>query len=374
MKVLHLCSYYIGSRVYKNLCEQLTREDQSCTQSIWVPVRSRRQRGLNCSSEPGIHTVYSKCLSLLTRLSFFYKQVRMFYCFHRQPQCMRMLDDCSVIHAHTLYSDGFLAYWLSRKYQLPYVLSVRTTDVSLFERYLPHWRFMTRRVISNSRCLIFISPAHKAQMEVKYADCMPKTLLLPNGLDDYWICNALTRAVHTAAVARRGIYIGEINSNKNIKRCILAFFQASQHAEARFTVLGGDYSAFRAIYGELPESLQSKVDFIPRTQDKQRIRDLLRQSQILIMPSFMETFGLAYLEAISQCVPVVYSRGQGIDGLYPEGTLGFSCDPASQASIAMAIGQVLERFPQGLSFEEGKNPVHEYSWQARAKVLLSQVY
>lgn len=373
MKILHLCSYYIGSRVYRNLCEQLARDERVDWQNIWIPVREHKHEGENLSAEPGIDTIYCKSLNLLTRLSFLFKLFRLILSFERHPRRVDMLQDCTVIHAHTLYSDGYLAYWLSRKYKIPYVLSVRTTDVSVFERFLPHWGWMTRRVIANAQCLIFISPAHKAKIEARYADCLPRTLLVPNGLDEYWIRNAICRSAPERSEARRGIYIGEINANKNIKRAILAFFQAVDDDNACFTVLGGEYSTYCAIYGELPEALKTRVEFMARTQDKQRIKELLRQHQVLIMPSFMETFGLTYLEAISQCVPVVFSRGQGIDGLYPEGMVGFSCDPNREDSIAAAVRQVYERFPGGLVFES-TNPAQDYSWESRAHTLLTQVY
>jgi len=374
MKILHLCSYYIGSLVYKKLYEQLARDPAVKEQYVWVPVRDEKQRELNISAEPRIHTIYNKCLSPLTRLSFLYKIVCLLFAFQYQTRRLQIIEGCSLIHAHTLYSDGFLAYCLSRKYRIPYVLSIRTTDVGIFERYLPQWRFMTRRVIRNASCLVFISPAHKKIIESRYSDFLPKTLFLPNGVDDYWIENSLLKLAPKKQRERQGIYIGEINKNKNIRGAILAFFEANRGVPARFTVLGGSYQDYRIVYGDLSEELASQVDFFERTKDKKRVRDLLRQSQVLVMPSFLETFGLTYLEAISQCVPVVYSCHQGIDGLYPEGTVGFSCNPAQQDSIAMAIRRVFDRFPSGLVFPEGQNPVCEFSWKARARTLLSQAY
>lgn len=373
MKIVHLCSYYAGSGVYKNLTEQLAIDGKVARQYIWVPTRNSDQANETPSAHEGIKVVYKKCLNRLTRLSFLVKLFRLVFCFERQSEHVEILQACSVIHAHTLYSDGYLAYWLSRKYRIPYVLSVRTTDVSVFERFLPHWRWMTRRVIANAQCLIFVSPAHKLEIEARYADCLPKTLLIPNGLEDYWIRHALCDPSPERQVAPRGIYIGEINANKNIKRAILAFFEAAGDDSARFTVLGGEYSTFRATYGELPEMVKSRVDFMARTNCKKRIRELLRRHQVLVMPSHMETFGLTYLEAISQCVPVIFSYGQGIDGLYPEGMVGFGCDPKRVESITNAIRKVYEQFPEGLVFENA-NPVQECSWQSRAHSLLTQAY
>ncbi|MDQ8509334.1 glycosyltransferase, partial [Enterococcus faecium] len=49
-----------------------------------------------------------------------------------------------------------------------------------------------------------------------------------------------------------------------------------------------------------------------------------RKNDIFIMTSLSETFGLTYLEAISQNTPVIYSAEEGFDGYFEEGRVGFS--------------------------------------------------
>lgn len=44
------------------------------------------------------------------------------------------------------------------------------------------------------------------------------------------------------------------------------------------------------------------------------------------MPSFTESFGLVYAEAMSQGLPVIYSKGQGFDGQFAEGVVGYHVD------------------------------------------------
>ena len=40
-------------------------------------------------------------------------------------------------------------------------------------------------------------------------------------------------------------------------------------------------------------------------------------------------------------VPLVYSRGRGIDGLLPESLIGYGCDPGSPADVAAGIVHVI---------------------------------
>jgi glycosyltransferase involved in cell wall biosynthesis len=62
------------------------------------------------------------------------------------------------------------------------------------------------------------------------------------------------------------------------------------------------------------------------------------------MPSFTESFGLVYAEAISQGLPVVYSKGQGFDGQFDEGVVGYHCDANDAGDVAFAIKNVVKKY------------------------------
>jgi glycosyltransferase involved in cell wall biosynthesis len=42
------------------------------------------------------------------------------------------------------------------------------------------------------------------------------------------------------------------------------------------------------------------------------------------MPSKFETFGLGYIEALSQGLPIIYTIGQGVYGYFKEGEVGYA--------------------------------------------------
>ena len=45
---------------------------------------------------------------------------------------------------------------------------------------------------------------------------------------------------------------------------------------------------------------------------------------IFVMPSKHETFGLTYVEAMSQGIPVIYTKDEGFDGFFEDGKVGYS--------------------------------------------------
>ena len=59
------------------------------------------------------------------------------------------------------------------------------------------------------------------------------------------------------------------------------------------------------------------------------------------MASRGETFGLVYLEAMSQGLPVIYSKNTGIDGIFEQGTIGYGVSPGSVSEMAKAIEKII---------------------------------
>ncbi|MFP3344631.1 glycosyltransferase, partial [Halomonas sp. SIMBA_159] len=85
------------------------------------------------------------------------------------------------------------------------------------------------------------------------------------------------------------------------------------------------------------------VDFAGHISDAIKLKGMYEKSDIFILPSFKETFGIVYVEAMASGLPILYSRNQGIDGYFEEGKVGYSIDPYSVKDIEKKLFQVIER-------------------------------
>ena len=64
------------------------------------------------------------------------------------------------------------------------------------------------------------------------------------------------------------------------------------------------------------------------------------QSDIFIMISKNETFGLVYLEAMATgCIPIA-SRDEGFDGIIRDGENGFLCEAGNVEELAKIIDKI----------------------------------
>ena len=60
-----------------------------------------------------------------------------------------------------------------------------------------------------------------------------------------------------------------------------------------------------------------------------------------VMAPRRETYGMVHVEAVFSGVPILWSQGRGIDGLFEGHNVGVRCDPEQPASVAEGIRQLL---------------------------------
>ena len=199
--------------------------------------------------------------------------------------------------------------------------------------------------MQDASCVIFLSPAYREHVLSTYVptslqQCIrEKSRVIPNGIDDYFL-NNLPEPRSGVSTPLSLLYAGDIDSNKNLELTMQAAKRLrEQEMEVHLTVVG---NILEEKYRKLLEDT-SFVSYFPRCP-KEDILQHLRKSDIFVMPSHAETFGLVYAEAMSQGVPVLYTRGQGFDGQFPDGTVGYSVSDIDPVELAEKIRQVAENY------------------------------
>ena len=361
MNILHFCSYFCGSKVYENLF--LSLKKISINSDVYIPIK----KGVYYEEQENHFFVSS--LSTYTRVLYFYKLFLIYNLIYKYSSKFKKND---LVHAHTLYSDGVAAYIYAKKNQLDLIVTIRTTDVGFGFKYYIHYKWLARKALAYAKKVVFVAPAHKTKFQRYFGHAFDsKLVVIPNGVDKYYLNNTVlsrrNNIRHNIA-----LYVGAINKNKNIQASITAFFNISTNSNDKFKIVGGTYKEYVDTYGELPHYLKGRVIFLGKLP-KELVLEEMRTSTLFIMVSHNETFGLVYIEAISQCLPLVYTEGQGIDGYFENGEFGYCSSSNNIDSISEAILKTITNFPDGLVFAE-ENPIKRFSWESIANIYKEKVY
>jgi len=339
LSVLHICSDFAKQRIYFELVRQLASD--GIAQKVYVPVRSDAELAAFKGVEiPGADFHCTKILRPFHRV-LFRRKIRTV-----TRDLLSRIDARGVdnVHAHFLYSDGAVARALNKAYGLPYVVSVRNTDVNLFMRLRPDLRWLAQDILDRARRVIFITPSYRDIV----ANWLPahrreafgaKARIIPNGLPRFWLTNTY-HGQRTGDVLKI-LYVGDFSKNKNIPRAIEAVSRLNKTRAATLTLVGGGGDGEDEVRSLLPSA--SFVNRRGRVDNPDELMSIYRQHDIFLMPSLKETFGVVYIEAMSQGLPVVFSRGQGIDGYFQPGSVAEAVNPLDPDSIRAALLALAQR-------------------------------
>ena len=134
------------------------------------------------------------------------------------------------------------------------------------------------------------------------------------------------------------VHISNFRPVKRVENVIRVFEQVSQHLGARLLMVGDgpDRPAAVALASEL--GLTGRVSFLGSFP---RIEDVLGVSDLFLLPSVKESFGLSALEAMASGVPVVASRIGGLPEVVEDGVSGRLLEPGDVDGMAAAAIELL---------------------------------
>lgn len=337
MKILHINRNYLGTALHQKMIERL--EKLGVDNQVFVPVCERDV----ASIKPNDNVCVSQCFKNRDRYIFSLKQFKIIRAIEKNFDVASF--DC--LHAYTLFTDGNAAMKLAKKYNKPFVVAVRNTDVNDFFAKLFYLRGRGIKIMRCASAIFFLSEAYRKQVFEKYVpkkyrdELYAKTQVIPNGIDDFWFENEPSQeflANKKIGSPIKLIYAGRIDKNKNISTTQKAMnILAAKGIQSSLTIVGkiADENEYEKIMGH------ANTTYL-QAMPKEQLINQYRSHDVFVMPSFTETFGLVYAEAMSQGLPVVYSKGQGFDGQFEEGVVGFSADALNPESVANQIEKIIK--------------------------------
>ncbi len=343
MRVLHINCNYMTTVLHQTMMEHLSKT--GVHSHVFAPVYDLKRAVIT----PHDNVTAVECFRKWDRINFFYKQKKIISALEKNINAA----DFDCIHAYTLFTDGNAAMQLSEKYGIPYVVAIRSTDLNSFFKLKPWLRGWGIRIMEKASAVFFLSERYREEMLNKYVPAekreaiLAKSRIVPNGIDDFWLHNCLEeipedRKIRLSGKEIRLIVAGRINRNKNQTMVAKAAEKLREMGyDAKVTVVGNVEEE------DVARQLENSpvVTLLP-ARKKGGLMELYRQQDIFVMPSFQETFGLVYAEAMTQGLPVLYTKGQGFDGQFPEGEVGYSIDPKSEADIVQKILAVRDNYAQ----------------------------
>jgi N-acetyl-alpha-D-glucosaminyl L-malate synthase BshA len=206
--------------------------------------------------------------------------------------------------------------------KLPFVTTLHGTDITIVgadRSYLP----VTRYAIENSDGVTAISDYLKQRTLQEFEIRNPIEVIY-----NFVNCDVYHR--DPAAMERRGefaspeerilVHVSNFRPVKRLCDVIEIFDRVQKTLPARLLLMGDGPDRSRAEWLVDKKGLRSKVDFLGKLD---RIHEKLSIADLMLMPSELESFGLAALEGMACEVPAIATQVGGVPEVIDHGKTGF---------------------------------------------------
>lgn len=241
-----------------------------------------------------------------------------------------------VIHAQVLLSAGYAASVVGKKYGVPVVI---TEHASYFESFLSGKKEKYARFACENARITCVGNYMNGILKEKYGY---NSETLPNIVDTSVFFE--NEKAPSDPQLLNLVTVAALSMPKHIDDTVRALRLLRDRGEIgdfKFTVVGvgimGDY--YKSVVDEL--GMNDVVEFVGQKSPSE-VAEYLSKSDMLIIASVIETFGIPAIEALAAGVPVVCTRCRGPEGFLDESCAEF-CNPADPEDLARAIKTMCDR-------------------------------
>ena len=247
-------------------------------------------------------------------------------------------EDIDIIHGHYLFPAGAAAVEVGNEHNIKTYVTAHGSDMFELYKSQPLMRPVIKNVLKNADVVFAVSNALKHQIiKTGVEGIADKTKISLNSVDiDKFSPKDNDSFKQKFNITDKPVvlFVGNLIKRKNVD----SLLEAKKIANSDYyLVIVGD--------GPLSKKLKKKVaddnirDVI-FTGSRNDVENIIPCCDVLILPSFSESFGLVLIEALACGKPVIGSNVGGINEIINE-NVGLFVDPNKISSIAKAIDNIV---------------------------------
>lgn len=286
--------------------------------------------------------------------------------FHYQPYELALSSkmvsviknyNIEILHVHYAIPHAYAGYMAKQMLkkegiEIPMITTLHGTDITLVGNH-PNYKQAVTFSINESDVVTSVSESLK-QDTLRLFDIEKDIVVIPNfiNMEKNMSVTPCKRSVMAKKEERIITHISNFRKVKRISDVIDVFYQIQQKIPAKLIMAGDGPEKEHAEYKSKQLGIKDKVLFLGNTLDIDRI---LCMSDLFLLPSESESFGLSALEAMASGVPVISSNAGGLHEVNQNGFSGF----------LSPIGDVADMSKNAIYILEDENRMQQFKEQAR---------
>lgn len=313
-------------------------------------------------------------LELLSRNIHFHEvSVPDYPLFHYQPYELALssklvdtikLHDIELLHVHYAIPHAYAGYMAKKMLQeegiyVPMVTTLHGTDITLVGSH-PFYKPAVTFSINNSDIVTSVSASLKHDT-LRLFDITNEIHVVPNFIDSKGINTSFTdcqRDLMASENERIITHVSNLRPVKRVRDVIEIFDKIQKEIPAKLLIVGeGPEREPCELLCKL-KGISDKVMFLGNSNEVDKI---LCFSDLFLLPSEKESFGLAALEAMSNSVPVISTNTGGLPEVNIQGVSGYLSDIGNIDEMARNAISILKDDETLATFKkQAKNAAQQF--------------
>ena len=285
--------------------------------------------------------------------------------FHYQPYELALssklvdmvkLYNIDLLHVHYAIPHAYAGYMAKQMLKdegiyLPMVTTLHGTDITLVGNH-PFYKTAVTFSINKSDVVTSVSQSLKDDT-LTHFDIKKEIHVIPNFIELNKIRNerliSCQRSVMAKKEERIVTHISNFRKVKRVPDVIKIFYKIQQEIPAKLMMVGDGPEKENAEKMCRDLGIENKVIFFGNSNE---IDQILSFSDLFLLPSETESFGLAALEAMAWSVPVISSNSGGLPEVNFDGDSGYLSDVGNVDEMAANAIKILSNNETLAAFKE----------------------
>lgn len=243
-----------------------------------------------------------------------------------------------VIHAHCMLNGGNLAATISKRYDIPYIVTEHNSDYQrdCISRYQAG---VATSVANNASALLAVSDSLTAYLNNHFSGGV-QWEMMPNVLDQRFERAELSsnNEIDTFCLCS----ISNLTQNKGVDVAVKAFAKSFKGKPATLYIAGNGPEKDRLMSMVVALEINDQVEFLGAI-NRGEVVDLLNQCHAYVLSSYVETFGVVLIESLAMGKPVLATRSGGPESIVTT-TNGILVDAGDIEALASAMKAMRENY------------------------------
>lgn len=281
-----------------------------------------------------------------------------------------------LIHSHVAVPDGYAGMILNKEFKVPHVVTIHGQDFQNTISRNINCKKALFNVLNHIDKIITVS--NKLKNVVKDENFYNKIEVVNNGIDkDYISVDKIQENYIEKNRINKNLIkilsVSNLKETKGIHINLKAIAKLKEiYSNISYDIIGdGEYRGkLEELIKEL--GLEDNVSFLGKLEHKEVI-DIMKQYDIFSLPSYKEGFGMVYIEAMAQGIPVIGVKGEGIEDAIENGVNGFLVERKNIEELVKIMKFLIENPYKRIDIGKCaiETVLNKFTWNVNADKMIS---